>query len=415
MGRSGFNIIIPSYQPGNQADIAGSFAHGVQNAATRQNTLQKKEADRQAQEFRMLLGAASQGNEQALGALKAKYPNELIKFQEQQIGLEKQQLAQREELRKENQGALNSALVQLDAVAKNPSAWSIARRNIGPILGLELPEAAPDAESINAIRQELEAKYQVLNRPEALTEYGKAAQEQNLIPGTDKFLAGTNAARAEARLARERAAAAGSPKVNVNTGAAPATTANVTESQKKLLGIEESKGRVAAIQKFEPEKFLTLQGRGLTLFSSMKDYLGKADKGQRQRVSDFARFKGNVEREFQSRVYAISGAATAAKQLEDLKNAFFNLDMSPTEFRASVEDYISELKRSERLLKRFIAAGIDTRTPEGGQLFDESFSGNLDQGNTRQDMLIRLNQLKEQKITDPAKQREILISEGYIQ
>lgn len=146
-------------------------------------------------------------------------------------------------------------------------------------------------------------------------------------------------------------------------------------------------GRVALantkniMENYKPT-WLTYKGQGIAKGARIAEKAGfgeflpdktKADLGQ------YTKFKNAVESEFNRYRKEITGAAAAIQELEKLRQAIFNTDQSPTEFEASMANYVSNIQRLDQLRIQMLQQGIDPRTPEGGQVLDARFFGGGDQ------------------------------------
>jgi len=153
--------------------------------------------------------------------------------------------------------------------------------------------------------------------------------------------------------------------------------------EKKLVFFEETIGDLARIrEQFEPD-FLTFAGRGRAFLTNLKSKGGlnltpeEIEFTQKRR-----KFSQNVNRTFNAYRKEITGAAAAVRELEDIKKAALNEDLSPVEFIAALDELESEMKRGRRLTRKLLREGVtgnlkDKRS-EVSKRFDQEFTGGGD-------------------------------------
>ncbi len=122
------------------------------------------------------------------------------------------------------------------------------------------------------------------------------------------------------------------------------------------------------------DDFLTFIGKGRNFVLRNLDKLSLSGPEGQQRLKEVRRFENNVNQIFNEYRRQITGAAASVQELEFLKQSVLNTDLGPTEFRSAFDQYREALKDANNILKVMLQRGIDPRTEEGGQVFDELFS-----------------------------------------
>lgn len=124
--------------------------------------------------------------------------------------------------------------------------------------------------------------------------------------------------------------------------------------------------------------FLTYQGRGQAFLSGIKSKAGVGLSGdEKSFLKNRRRFTQNVNRFFNAYRKDITGAAASVQELESLKKAVFNEDLSPDEFKGAFDEFKSELLRAQRLNRRLLREGVvgnpKNRKSEAAQQLDALF------------------------------------------
>ena len=119
--------------------------------------------------------------------------------------------------------------------------------------------------------------------------------------------------------------------------------------------------QLARIGENYSKDFLTATGRMQGFAESTLDYLGMTGPEQQKRITQRTNFIQNVEQLFQQYRKEITGAAASVQELERLKQAMINTDMSPTEFEAAYKNFLSamqaDLEAHYEILQRGIPIG----------------------------------------------------------
>ena len=167
-----------------------------------------------------------------------------------------------------------------------------------------------------------------------------------------------------------------SPDGTVQIGGTPQplTKTNKNNVQKSMVSATESLQRLKEIKSNYDPEFLTYGGRVKNLMSKVKDKAGldlseKDEAALKQR----RKFTQDVNREFNAYRKLITGAAAAMAELESLKKAIINEDLSPTEFEAAFDQYAGELERTTKIGEGLMAEGLKPGTAEFGIRMDEEF------------------------------------------
>lgn len=182
--------------------------------------------------------------------------------------------------------------------------------------------------------------------------------------------------------------------------------------EKKLVFFEETIGDLARIrEQFEPD-FLTFAGKGRAFLTSLKSKGGlNLTSEEIEFTQKRRRFTQNVNRTFNAYRKEITGAAAAVRELEDIKKAALNVDLSPVEFTAALDELESEMKRGRRLIRKLLREGVtgnlkDKRS-EVSKRFDQEFTAGSDDA--------PLDRLEDLRLSGVSKDKmlEILEAEGY--
>lgn len=183
----------------------------------------------------------------------------------------------------------------------------------------------------------------------------------------------------------------------------------LNESQEKTIGAGESLARLQRIKENYKPQFLTYQGKLSNLVSGIKSKAGaELTPEENQSLRQYRRFSQGVNFEFNAYRKLITGAAAALKEMEDLKKATINTDLSPAEFEASFNEYSRELQRTIRIRNKLIRNGIQPGSKQFGEELDGLFLSNGDD-----DIKQRGNELKAKGLA-PQQIIDTLEQEGYL-
>ena len=187
-----------------------------------------------------------------------------------------------------------------------------------------------------------------------------------------------------------------------------------TTVQKDIISTLGSLQRVEEIGSQYSSEFLTLAGKTRGALTSFASFLGAQppsaarDFRKRQKV-----FFSEVQREFNSYRKLITGAAAAEKELNDLKKATINKDLSPIDFEAAWDQYRDELKRSLRLKQRFLRLGIPIRDNKDGDAGEYSKAFLFGEtANSDEDIEFRVQTLMDGGMTQEQAEQQLL-QEGF--
>ena len=162
---------------------------------------------------------------------------------------------------------------------------------------------------------------------------------------------------------------------NVVGGRQPLTKPTRNKVQDELRSAEESLRRTQRIREtFDPD-MLTFLGKGEAAIAEFADRANVSSANQKTLLRKKRAFTQNVNREFNAYRKLITGAAASVQELESLKTAIINEDLSPSQFESAFNEYVSELERGIRIRREMLAEGIDVGAPEFGDEFDRRFLG----------------------------------------
>lgn len=181
----------------------------------------------------------------------------------------------------------------------------------------------------------------------------------------------------------------------------PLDKVNARDLEKELIGHEMSFGKIDKIrEEYDKNKnLLTFKGDAQNFIDKKQAYLFPESVGKeaKQRLASTARFKNLINTEFNAYRKEITGAAAALLELAKLKDAMFNEDQDRFSFEASLDNYLSEQKRAQRLKRRILREGLSLGTPDGQKRHDALWlSGDDDDVNQRARELIQSGKTEEQ-------------------
>lgn len=132
--------------------------------------------------------------------------------------------------------------------------------------------------------------------------------------------------------------------------------------EKDIIGLEQRLADVEEVGKDFSRDFLTwvgqLKGKGLRALS----FAGaKLNDDQKAFIANKRRFVEGVEQVFNAYRKEVTGAQAAMQELSMLRDSILNKKLSPDEFEASYNRYVSQLKRSIRLKRMYLRQGISEK------------------------------------------------------
>ena len=162
----------------------------------------------------------------------------------------------------------------------------------------------------------------------------------------------------------------GGRKANAAPGNMPLSNGAMTAIQKDVASGEEMLSTLDRIAKTYDRDALTYKGQAAAWADRVGNKLGisSGETAKKQRA-----FVQNVESVFNQYRKDITGAAASVKELDRLKSAMINIDLSPAEFEAAYTEFRSALEATITIRKALLSRGIDPNTPQGGKLFDQAF------------------------------------------
>ena len=156
--------------------------------------------------------------------------------------------------------------------------------------------------------------------------------------------------------------------------------------------------------------FLTLKGRGQNYVAGIADKAGLSSAAQKSLIRRRRKFSESVGREFNAYKKQITGAAASVQEIEGIKQTIMNMDQGPTEFEASVSNYLDTRKRGLRLKRRILREGIRVDDDKAfGRRHDQLWLGGEDDS-----AMTRGQELQAEGKSD-SEIKQILVNEGYIQ
>ena len=151
--------------------------------------------------------------------------------------------------------------------------------------------------------------------------------------------------------------------------------------QENWIRSADSLSRMAEIRRSYNPEFLTYMGAARKEGLSFIDKISRLPEGEsKQYLKDYRTFQQGVKREFNAYRKYVTGAAAAMAELEDLKDAIINMDLSPAEFEAAMDQYEGELKRAKRLSNKLMREGLSLDTKAYGSQFEQEWLAGMDDG-----------------------------------
>lgn len=180
------------------------------------------------------------------------------------------------------------------------------------------------------------------------------------------------------------------------------------EAQQGVVSGTETLDRLDRILSTYDPKFLTYQGQAQAGVAGLMDKAGMSSPEQRDLIAKRRKFSQNVNREFNAYRKEITGAAAAVSELEALKEAIINMDLSPTEFESALAEYRRGVARSLRLKRRLLREGVNVGDPKFGKRLDSMFFDGSDDDAQARGAELEAKGLNDQQIV------ESLQREGYL-
>lgn len=148
-------------------------------------------------------------------------------------------------------------------------------------------------------------------------------------------------------------------RTNVGRGKTDLTQGATTETQKDVIGMEAQLQDLKALKDDYKREYLTYLGRGKRAALNQASKLGMdIGEGNKEYVEGARKFQEGVEQVFNSYRKEITGAQAAMKEISMLRDSILNKNLSPDEFEASYDRYISQIKRTLRLKKSLLEQGL---------------------------------------------------------
>lgn len=124
----------------------------------------------------------------------------------------------------------------------------------------------------------------------------------------------------------------------------------------------------------------TYQGKLLNWGLEKMDKAGignpASDWGEK-RLQQATRFKQGIEQIFNQYRKEITGAAASVQELERLKEAMMNADLSPTQFESSYNEFIAKIMRGQKIAAQMAREGYDPSKDENAEMFDRMWNAGV--------------------------------------
>lgn len=124
----------------------------------------------------------------------------------------------------------------------------------------------------------------------------------------------------------------------------------------------------------------TYLGKGINWMLEKADKAGignpASDWGE-DRLKRATRFKQGIEQIFNAYRKEITGAAAAVQELERLKQAMLNADLSPTQFEAAYNEFIAKIMRGQKIAAQMAREGYDPSKDENAEMFDRMWDAGV--------------------------------------
>ena len=153
--------------------------------------------------------------------------------------------------------------------------------------------------------------------------------------------------------------------------------------QQNLVDMAEQQSRLdQAVENFD-SSFLTFAGQAgvktvrfleKASLDGVAKALGVDLGGAKETVAQYRKFTESVETVFNLFRKKITGAQASVQELDRLKGSILNKDLSPSEFKGSLERLQEALTSATDLYKSMLSEGIDLSSKEGLKEFDRRFT-----------------------------------------
>lgn len=182
----------------------------------------------------------------------------------------------------------------------------------------------------------------------------------------------------------------------------------VTEAQQGIQSGTQSLAIIDRIlEQYKPE-YLTYAGRARNAAGVIMDKLGIASPEMKKYIGARRVFTMDVNQEFNQYRKAITGAAAAVQELEDLKKAMIADDLAPSVFERAVDAYRQGIMRSIRIKQKLLREGVRVGIKDFGKKYDTLWKSGGDD-----DIAERARDLAGQGIGEEEGDA-ILRAEGYL-
>lgn len=277
-------------------------------------------------------------------------------------------------------------------LAFESSEFQDAYRHSEMILQASLAPQAPDRTLVEVGDETSPTGTRFVPRAEAVGQPGKPGSQTSLTTNPDGGVTFTQGRGGNV-----------TPAGNIPLNKSPAS-----KVQDDIISLEDSLARTTQIGAEYEREYLTYAGKYGAQLSAIKDKanmdLSEEDKAF---LKGRTRFTMQINREFNLYRKMITGAAAAEKELEDLKKATINEDLSPAQFEAAFEIYQEELSRGLRLKRKLVRDGIAVGSSEFGDRFDNEYLSGADDSSEA-----RMEELMNRGLNEEAS-LDRLIDEGY--
>lgn len=172
--------------------------------------------------------------------------------------------------------------------------------------------------------------------------------------------------------------------VTMGRGGYTASQGNIPADPKIGRGIQdqELKDNVMLADLFELGKAytdgffgsLTWAGKGANWLAEKVDRTGMEFDWSKSRLEKRTTFRQGVEQVFNAYRKEITGAAASVQELERLMKAMMNVDLSPTEFVTSYNNFIGKILRGQKIAAEMARMGYDPSDDKNAQMFDRMWN-----------------------------------------
>jgi hypothetical protein len=165
----------------------------------------------------------------------------------------------------------------------------------------------------------------------------------------------------------------------VDTGGGGMAKSTQGKLETETIADYETLHQLEEVKNVYQDEFLTYQGKAKGLWNKLKDKANiDLTTEEKQYVGSKKKFDQRVNQFFNAYRKMITGAAASEKELESLKKAVINTDLSPTEFKAAYDDMVQGYQRSIRINNRLLREGVRRGTSKWGKRFDDLYMSDSD-------------------------------------